>query len=55
MKEVCLSQENYSREKFYDDRSHNYVKLAGIKFGGTSAGRDEGSNWVVRLVELGKE
>ena len=31
----------------------NFVKIAENKFGGTTAGRDDGSTWVVRFVDLG--
>ena len=31
----------------------NFVKIAGNKFGGTTAGRDDGSTWFVRFVDLG--
>ena len=31
----------------------NFVKIAGNKFGGTTAGRDDGSTWVVRFVDFG--
>ena len=31
----------------------NFVKIAGNKFGGTTAGRDDGSTWVFRFVDFG--
>ena len=36
----------------FDDRCHSLVEIAGNKFGGTTAGGDDGSNWVVRFVDF---
>ena len=40
------------RRSSFDDRCHNFVLIAGNKFDGTTAGRNDGSIWVVRFVDF---